>query len=83
VLTYFRYIFTKPAEARKAIVGLVSFLATAATLALAQGDVIPTANARWVVFGSALLNAYLTFRVPNDRAPGTSRDEADDLSVRG
>lgn len=82
MLTYLRMIMTKPAEARKAIVALVSFLVIGANVVLAQADLVEPETARWVTFGAALLNAYLTFRVPNDRAPGTPAGEADDLSVR-
>lgn len=72
-----------PREMRKALVGFLNFLAVAVTLGLAQGDLIPEAAVKWLVFGLAVGNAVGVFRLPNDKAKGTPPEVAADMSVRG
>lgn len=72
----------KPSEMRKALVALLSFVATAVAIALASGDLVPVEYARWAIFLTALANVYGVYKIPNDRAPGTPRAEAENLSVR-
>jgi hypothetical protein len=55
------------AKFRKAIVAGVGFAATAATAALAQGDLIPESNVKYVLFFVSLVTLAGVYRVPNQK----------------
>ena len=65
-----------PGEIRKTLVAVAGFAATAASLALAQGDVIPEAWAKWAVLLVTLSTTYGVFKAPNDDLPALNRVRA-------